>query len=172
MSEILNIIKNRRSVRKFENEEIPKQTIERLKEALIWAPSAGNLQSRKFYFVFNQKIKEKLINAAMNQDFIAEAPLVIVACADEQIERRYGKHGKEIHMICDVAVSVQNLMLLAYSEELGSVWIGAFDENQVKEILDLSVNLKPIAIIPVGYPAETPLPPQRISKDDAVVELN
>ncbi len=92
--DILEIIKNRRSVRGFQKKEIPEEIVEKLIEALLWAPSAGNLQSRKFYFVFDQKTKEDLVKSASGQSFIAQAPLVIVGCADDNIARRYGERGK------------------------------------------------------------------------------
>ena len=164
---ILEVIKNRRGIREFQKKEIPEKIIDELIEALIWAPSAGNLQSRKFYFVFNQKIKEKLAVAASGQDFIAQAPLVIVGCTDEKIAWHYGERGKNLYSICDVACSIQNLMLLAHSEGLGTCWVGAFDEKGVSKILNLPKNLRPIVIIPVGYPAEKPEVPPRVSKKEA-----
>jgi nitroreductase len=166
--DLLSLIKKRRSIRKFQKKEIPQKFIEKLIEALIWAPSAGNLQSRKFYFVFNQKIKEKIAEAALNQEFIKEAPLVIVACKDEKIERVYGKRGKELYAICDVSASIENLLLVAENLGLGSVWIGAFEEREIIKILNLPENLIPLAILPLGYPAERPKIPKRISKEKAV----
>jgi len=168
MTNILKIIKERRSIREFQKKEIPKEIIDQLIEALIWAPSAGNLQSRKFYFIFNQEIKEKLVGAAFGQDSISKAPLVIVACLDEDIFHYYGERGKNLYGICDVAVAVQNLMLLAHESGLGSVWIGSFDEREVSRILNLPKNLRPIVILPVGYPAEKPSAPPRVSKEKAV----
>jgi nitroreductase len=165
---ILDIIRNRRSVRVFQKKEIPEEVIEKLIEALIWAPSAGNLQSRKFYFIFNDKIKEELVEAALGQDFIARAPLVIVGCADDRITRRYGERGKNLYSICDVSASIQNLMLLGHSEGLATCWIGAFDERKVTEVLNLPENLRPIVILPVGYPAEKPAAPPRVSKNEAI----
>jgi nitroreductase len=165
---LLEIIKNRRSIREFQKKEIPGEIIDKLIEALIWAPSAGNLQSRKFYFVFNEKIKRDLAEAALGQDFIAKAPLVVVGCRDDKITLRYGERGKNLYAICDVAVSIQNMMLVAYEEGLGSVWIGAFDEKEVSEILNLPENLKPIVICPLGYPAEKPSAPPRVSKKEAI----
>jgi nitroreductase len=165
---VLEIIKKRRSVRRFKSDPIPEEAIDKLIEAIIWAPSAGNLQSRKFYFVFREDLKEKLAKAALNQNFIAQAPLIIVACGDERIVENYGQRGKEIYMICEVAASIQNLMLVATEQGLGTCWIGAFNEEDVKEILNLPENLKPIAIIPVGWPAGEPAPPKRVSKTQAV----
>jgi len=165
---LLNIIKNRRSIREFQKKEIPEEIVDKLIEALIWAPSAGNLQSRKFYFVFNQKIKEDLAEAALGQDFITQAPLVIVGCTNDEITWRYGERGKNLYSICDVAMSVQNLILLAHDEGLGTCPVGAFDENRVSEILNIPENLHPILIVPIGYPAEKPETPPRVSKAEAV----
>ena len=165
---ILEIIKNRRSIRKFQEKPIPENLIEKLIEALIWAPSAGNLQSRKFYLVFNQKKKEGLSKASRDQwDFIAGAPLVVVGCIDYKNDR-FGERGRNIFAICDVALSIQNLMLLAYSENLGSVWVGLFDEEKVTKILNLPANLRPIALVPIGYPAEKPKTTTRLSKDELI----
>lgn len=168
---ILEIIKKRRSIRAFEKKEIPKEILEKLIEAIIWAPSAGNLQSRKFYFVFNQEIKEKLAIAALGQSFIAKAPLVIVGCTNDEISWRYGERGKKLYSICDVSASIQNMMLLAREEGLGTCWVGAFDEREVAKILNLPKNLHPIAIVPVGYPAEKPSAPPRVSKKEAIEKI-
>ncbi len=165
---ILETIRNRRSVREFQEKEIPEEIVDELIEALIWAPSAGNLQSRKFYFIFNQEIKEKLAEAALGQNFIKQAPLVIVGCTDDKIAFRYGERGKNLYSICDVAASIENLMLLATELGLGACWVGAFDEERVSRILNLPENLRPIVIVPMGYPAEKPRPPPRVSKEEAI----
>lgn len=165
---LLEIIKKRRSVRRFQSKEIAKDILDELTEALIWAPSAGNLQSRKFYIVSNAGVKDDLVRAALGQGFIAEAPLVIVACADMRIGTYYGSRGTDLYALQDVAASIQNLLLLAYEHGLGTVWVGAFDEDGVTEVLKLPRHLRPVAIVPVGYPAEHPSIPQRISREKAV----
>ncbi|UCF86790.1 MAG: nitroreductase family protein [Nitrospiraceae bacterium] len=167
---ILDAVKERRSVRDFLPREIPAAIIETLKEALIWAPSAGNLQARKFYFLFSKKIKEKLAAAALNQHFIAQAPLVIVACTDSTIHAHYGQRGVHLYTIQDVAVSLMGMMLVVHEAGLGSVWVGAFHEEEVSHILHLPHNLRPVAIVPVGYPASIPIAPPRVSKDHAIIE--
>lgn len=156
MMDILEIIKGRRSVRKFQPKEIEKEKIDKLIEALIWAPSAGNLQARKFYFVFNKEIKEKLARAALDQRFISLAPLAVVGCTDDEIEWKYGERGKRLYSVCDVAMAVQNIMLLAVEQGLGTCPVGAFDEEEVRKILNLPQNLRPIIIVPVGYPDQKP----------------
>ncbi len=168
---ILEAVKERRSIRKFLPKQIPDLILEDLKEALIWAPSAGNLQARKFYFVFDSKTKEKLAKAALDQNFIAKAPLSIVACADGQIGLHYGERGVNLYCLQDVAASIMGMMLVAHNTGLGSVWIGAFDEKQVSKILDLPDNLRPVSIVPIGYPASVPGAPARVSKEYAISEV-
>ncbi len=171
---ILDIIKTRRSVREFKDQEIPESAIDVLIEALRWAPSAGNLQSRKFYFVFNEAVRNKLAQAGLRRDFvsfIARAPLVVVACADLRIASRYGERGTDLYCIQDTAASVQNLLLAAHDLGLGTCWVGAFKEKTVKEILDMPDYLRPVVLVPVGYPAKTPNPPDRLPRTDCVKVL-
>jgi nitroreductase len=163
---ILDIIKSRRSVRDFTGQKIPESAITVLIEALRWAPSAGNLQSRKFYFVFKEEIRIKLAQAGFRENlvsFIVRAPLVVVACADHRIASHYGDRGRNLYCIQDSAASVQNLLLAAHDLGLGTCWTGAFKEEKVKEILNLPAHLRPVVIVPVGYPANTPQTPPRIS---------
>ncbi len=169
--EVIEAIRGRRSIRRFKPREIEPEKVEVLKDALIWAPSAGNLQSRRFYFVFNPGVKRGLARAALAQRFIEEAPLVVVGCGDLRIGRYYGERGINLYCIQDLSCSIQNLMLTAFDLGLGSVWVGAFYEDEVKGVLSLPDNLRPLAIVPIGYPAHNPAPPGRVSVDEAVVEI-
>lgn len=166
--EVFGAVKERRSIRNFQKRDIPDEIIDKLIDSLIWAPSAGNLQARKFYFVRDAKIKGKLVAAALNQSFIAEAPLVIVGCTDNRVFNRYGDRGVNLYSIQDVAVSIMGMMLVAHENGLGTVWVGAFKERDVYDILDMPDNLRPVAIVPVGYPTRIPSAPKRISRTDAV----
>jgi len=168
--EVFEAIKKRRSVRNFLEKEIPREKEERLIEALRLAPSAGNLQSRRFYFVKDKDRKEKLAEAAIFQNFISVAPLVVVGCADLRIEKHYGERGKNIYAICDVAVAIENMMLEATELGLGTCFVGAFDEKKVINILNLPKNLKPIAIVPVGYPDGIPPATDRKPKEELIIE--
>ena len=168
---ILDAVKERRSIRKFQSKKIPEDIINKLKEALIWAPSAGNLQARKFYFVFNDKLKKDLAAAALNQKFIAMAPLSVVACTDSQIKIHYGERGEHLYTIQDAAASIMGMMLVAHEEGLGTVWVGAFHEKEVAKALNLPGNLLPVAIVPVGYPSSIPRAPERISAGYAITEI-
>lgn len=165
---VLEIIKKRRSIRKYKPDPIPEEIIDKLVDALIWAPSAGNKQARKFYFVFNKEVKKKIALASLYQMFIEQAPLVIVACGDKDIQRYYGERGLNNYMFCDVAASIENLLLVAAEEGLGTCWVGAFDEEKIRKILNLPENLLPIAIIPVGFPEKIPPMPPRKEKEKLI----
>lgn len=165
---LLETIKERRSIRKFKRKDIPEEHLEKIMEAARWAPSAGNLQSRKFLIVKNPQLKNELSKAAYGQPSIAEAPIVIVACADlERSALGYGERGRNLYCLFDVAASVENMLLEIHELGLGACWIGAFDERLVAGILDIPSTLRPVTLLPVGYPAEKPSPPPRVSIEEA-----
>lgn len=163
--EVSEAIKKRRSIRKFDPEkEVTDKQIEKLLEAARWAPSAGNLQSWFFVVVRDKKTKEELAEAASGQDFVAQVPVIIISCADlERNASRYGNRGSSFYAFQDATIATQNLWLAATEMGLGAVWVGAFNENEVSRILNLPSHLRPIAILPIGYPAESPSPPPRRS---------
>jgi len=166
--DVLSAVKDRRSIRSFLQKDIPENILSRLIDALIWAPSAGNLQSRKFYFIKDDRTKKKIAAAALNQNFIANAPVLVVCCADSRIGKRYGRRGIELYSIQDVAVSVMALMLVATENKIGTCWVGAFQDDEVSRILDLPDNLRPVVLVPVGYPERTPKPTTRLSVKEVV----
>jgi nitroreductase len=162
MVEVFEAIQGRRSIRAFESREVPEELVERLIEAARWAPSAGNIQPWEFIIVRKQEIKRKLAEAALWQSFIEEAPVVIVVCADEvRSTQGYGMRGKTLYCIQDTAAAIQNIHLAAYSMGLGTCWVGAFGEDEARKVLKTPAGIRPVAIIPVGYPAETPSPRSR-----------
>lgn len=178
---VLDAIKGRRSIRDFQARPIPPEAIDDLIEALRWAPSAGNLQSRKFFLVFNEDLRRQLAAAAGSRDLAARlkkavktalgknaltaAPLVVVACMNRGIHARYGERGERLYAIQDTAASLMNMMLAAHDRGLGSVWVGAFDEQAVTAALGLPEHLRPVALVPVGYPARVGAPPPRFSRE-------
>jgi nitroreductase len=156
-------IKGRRSIRTFKNQNVPDKMIAKLIDAARWAPSAGNIQPWEFVIITKPTVKKKLAQAALNQTHVEEAPVVIVVCADEKrAAMGYGNRGRTLYCIQDTAAATQNILLTAYSLGLGSCWIGAFNEDEAKEALNAPEGIRPLAIIPVGYPNETP--PQRSRK--------
>ena len=128
------------------------------------APSAGNLQPWELIVIKSKENKNRLARAALDQWFIAEAPVVVVICADvPRTSMRYGKRGESLYCIQDCAAACQNLLLAAHALGYGTCWIGAFDDVAVSSILGLPKSVRPLAIVPIGRPAEKPSPPRRIS---------
>jgi len=159
--DVFQAILTRRSVRVWTEKQIPRDKIEKMKDAVEWAPSAGNLQSRFFYFLFDKK-KIVSLCAATGGQFEPAMPLIVVGCADaEHSAARYGQRGRELYAIMDVSASVQNLLLQAHAEGLGAVWCCAFDEEKVCSILDVPAHLRPVVLVPIGFPAEKPEPHER-----------
>lgn len=160
--DVLDAIKGRRSVRAFKSQDVSQELVEKLIDAARWAPSAGNIQPWEFIIVRRPEIKSGLAEAALCQTFIEEAPVVIVVCADEnRSSQGYGVRGKTLYCIQDTAAAVQNINLAAYSLGLGTCWVGAFREEEARKILRVPAGMRPVAIIPVGYPAESPPPRSR-----------
>jgi len=160
--DVLEAIKGRRSIRAFKNQDVPAETVEELIDAARWAPSAGNIQPWEFIIVRKPRIKRRLVEAALGQMFIEEAPVVIIVCANEERSSQgYGARGKTLYCIQDTAAATQNIHLTAYSLGLGTCWVGAFREEETREVLKIPQGIRPVAIIPVGYPAEVPTAPSK-----------
>ena len=166
VSKVLDVIKKRRSCRRFSSQSIPVDHIEMLIDALRWAPSAGNRQPWHFYIVFNQDIKNQLVEAARGQKFVGEPPVVFVVCTvAERSASRYGDRGETLYVYQDTAAAVQNLLITATDLGYGTCWVGAFLEESVCKVLNLPKNFRPVALIPVGIAEEDPDPPRRFSKE-------
>ncbi len=167
--QVIDAIKDRRSIREYRHEKVSYDNIRMLINAARWAPSAGNLQPWDFIIVRKNLQKKQLAEASHNQQFIAEAPVAIVACTNPtRSSSRYGLRGSSLYCILDTAFAIQNILLTAYSLGLGTCIVGAFDEDQVKKTLRLPDDIIPLAIIPVGYSAEKPKIPSRRHLDEIV----
>ncbi|KAF0144260.1 MAG: nitroreductase family protein [Nitrospirae bacterium] len=166
--DVFTAVKERRSIRKFLKKDISEDVLDKLVDALIWAPSAGNLQSRKFFFISDEKTKGRLASAALNQGFISDAPVIVVCCADTAKASPYGQRGIELYALQDVSASIMAMMLVAHEAGLGTCWVGAFKDEEVSRVLGLGNMLRPVAIVPVGYPAKIPKPTSRVSRTEAV----
>ena len=166
---VLEAIKKRRSVRSFSREEVSESSLGELLEAMRCAPSAGNLQPWEFVVVRDREAKERLAEAAGGQTFLAEAPVVIVVCAvPRRSAVRYEERGVSLYCLQDTAAAIQNLHLAAVEMNLGTCWIGAFDEQAVADIVNAPKGVRPVAIVPVGHPGETPVPRPRRSLSEIV----
>ena len=156
--DILDLIKKRRSVRRFKDDPFPPALLTRLLEAGQAAPTAGNVQPWRFYIVRNREMKEQLCDAALGQMWIRDAPVVIVVCADLERSRiSYGRRGSELYALQDTAAAIQNILLTAAAAGLAACWVGAFREEPAAQIIGVDQQkMRPVALIPIGYAAETP----------------
>jgi len=151
----------RYSCRKFLDTPIPPDFLESILEAARWAPSGGNTQPWRFHLVRNKGVQKALALAAFGQEFVLEAPAVIVVGAlPEKSAKRYGERGRSLYCLQDTAAAVQNILLEATRLGLGSCWVGAFQESAAAQALNLDSGERPVAIIPLGYPGE-PMPQER-----------
>jgi nitroreductase len=164
---VLEAIRQRKSIRKYKPDPIPEEVLGRVLEAARLAPSGKNLQPWKFVIVRQGPTKERLAMASANQMFIAAAPLIIAACGfPEACYAKMGRYMKSWPV--DVSLALEHLMLQAAAEGLGTCWIGAFEEEAVKEILGVPPEVKVLALTPLGYPAENPAPRGRKSLAEIV----
>jgi len=150
--DIYETIKNRTSVRSYQSTPIEEEKLTRILDAARLAPSGKNGQPWTFIVVRDQETREKLVPACKDQKFIAQAPVVIVACGKEELAyQQMGGYWNSLPV--DIGISLEHLMLAAVSEGLGTCWIGAFLEEEVRKILAVPADEKIVAMTPVGYPA-------------------
>lgn len=148
---VLEAIAERRSIRSFSSQPVEEEKLLRVLEAGRLAPSARNMQDWKFVVVKDPSIRRRLAEAARNQEFVGQAPIVVAACGTSDYVMTCGQHTYPI----DVAIAVDHMTLAAVEEDLGTCWIGAFYEDKVKEILGVPPTVRVVALLPLGYPAET-----------------
>ena len=155
--DLLEAIAGRRSIRSFKKQDLPDGAIEKIVDAARLAPSAGNAQPYEFVVAQEEKTRQLLSQAAFNQRDVQEAPVVIVVCADEKrASKSYGDRGKNLYCIQDTAAAVQNILLTAYAMGFGTCWIGRFKEDEVKKVINAPKEIRPVALITIGYPDESP----------------
>jgi nitroreductase len=146
---VLEAIKKRQSVRSYQDKEIPEEILQQILEAGRLAPSAKNTQSWKFIVVKDENLRKKLVPACKNQEFVGEASVVIAGCGtDPDYVMSNGEHAYSI----DLAIALDHMSLEAASLGLGTCWIGAFYQDQVKEILGVPEDVRIVNLLTLGYP--------------------
>ena len=164
---VLDVIQKRQSVRKYKEDPIPEKALMRVLEAARLAPSGKNFQPWKFIIVKDKALKEKLAQASAGQFFMAEAPIIIVGCGfPDNCYAHMGRYMKSWSV--DVTIALEHLILQAQEEGLGTCWIGSFEEEEVKAILNIPENVKVLALTPLGYPDEIPRFRGRKSLDEII----
>jgi len=145
------VIRTRRSMRSFKPDPVPEEVLRRVLDAARIAPSGSNRQPWKFILVREKGLKDELVPLAGGQKFIAEAPIVVVACGIDIRHNRGGYMG-DMSMLVDVAIAFDHLTLAARAEGLGTCWIGSFDNNGIKDLLKIPQDANVVALTPLGYP--------------------
>jgi len=150
--DVFHAIRCRRSIRAYLTKPIPEEVLDRLRQALRFAPSACNFQPWHFIFVVQSGLRHELAQLANGQTWMAQAPVTVVGCGlPDQAYKFMGGCGNSADV--DVAIALDHLTLAAVAEGLGTCWIGAFDEAAVKRLLHVPPHAKVVAMTPLGYPA-------------------
>jgi nitroreductase len=143
--DVFEAIEERHSIRAYEDTPVPREKLERILEAARLAPSARNVEPWHF-IVVTDKEKSKALSRGLYAKFLSQAPVVIVACGDK-------KASPEWYAI-DVALAVENMVLVAVSEGLGTCCVGSFNEKDIKATLKIPPNFEVLVMLAVGYPKE------------------
>lgn len=161
----LKVIKERRSVRRYEKEPVSLDDLKVLVDAARWAPSGSNLQPWKFVIVTDRIVIEAI--KMMSPGILGgPPPAFIVLCRDEKrIE------GEREAQLIDLGAAMQNILLTAHVFGLGSCPVASFDAESLAELLELPSHIKPVLLICIGKPADKPKPPSRLSIDELVVKV-
>lgn len=159
----------RRSTRAFLPKPVEGAKLQRVLEAANSAPSAGDLQAYEIVVVKESARKRALATAALDQDFIAQAPVVLVFFANpSRSSSKYGSRGASLYCIQDATIAASYAQLAAVAQGLACAWVGAYDDGEVRRIVGAPHNLIPVAIIPIGYAGEVPEKTPRRSLEDLV----
>ncbi len=160
--EFAEVLSRRRSVRHFNSKlNVSEEDVRALLLAAVSAPSAGNIQPWRFTVVRSTEARERLAGA-LQQRWATAAPVVIVVSVDPRpCGARFGERGERLYSIQDTAAAVSNMLLAAVDRGLASCWVGAFDAVAVREAIGLADPVTPIAVLPVGYSAESSAKPAR-----------
>lgn len=150
--DVMEAIRRRRSVRSYSDRNVPVALLDQMRAALRSAPSACNLQPWHFIFVFDETLRRQIARASYDQLWMAEAPVIVVACGlPGQAYKHMGGSGNSVDI--DVAIALDHLTLAAVAAGLGTCWIGAFDEQRMKRLLDVPATAKVVALTPLGFPS-------------------
>lgn len=167
------LIRARRSIRAYKPQVVEEDKLRRILEAANGAPSAGNLQAYGILIVRDAATRLALSRASLNQESLVQAPVVLAFFAHPHASgAKYKKRGVELYSIQDATIACAYAQLAATELGLGTVWVGAFDDQAVKRALNANEDWRPVALLPIGYPAESPAPTPRRSLTELARETH
>jgi len=173
--ELMDVIKGRRSIRKYKPDPVGDKDLETVLEAARWAPSWANTQCVRWIVVRDRdtkaQLQETLSATNPGREAMISAPIVLVLCAETGragIKRGEAVTDKGDWFMFDAALAVQNLTLMAHALGLGTVNIGYFDASKAQQILQMPAGIRAVELIPLGYPNEQPKGPGRKELTDIV----
>jgi len=167
--EFFEVLRSRHSIRKFKEEELEEEKLQKILEAANSAPSAGDLQAYEIVVVKDKERKGKLASAAYEQESVAQAPVVLVFVTHpERSSGKYSRRGAELYCLQDAAIASAYAQLAAAALGLGCVWVGAFDESEVAKAVNAEGNSKPVSMLLIGYADEQPRVTRRRELDELV----
>lgn len=160
------VVRKRKMIRKYLPNMIPDSIINKILKNASKVPSAGHTQVQEFIIVRDPAIKKKLRQASVNQKYVEDAPVLIVVCSNtSRSVGRYGQRGRDFYSIIDGAFASMIILLSAVNEEISAAFVGAFEDDKISRILELPEYVKPIGIITLGYPDESPAKLNRIENE-------
>ncbi|MEM2904360.1 MAG: nitroreductase family protein [Candidatus Bathyarchaeia archaeon] len=161
--EFLEVVKRRRSVRRYKPEPVPRETLEQVLESARLAPSWGNNQCWRFIVVDDSQLKARL--AECGSRWIRDVPVLVVACADPTMSMI---KGDQFFYLSDVAVALEHMALAATEKGLGNCLFGSFDEAAVRRVLQIPDHVRTPLMLALGIPAEEPEAKPRKRLDEIV----
>jgi len=162
--EFLKFIKERRSIRSFQNKAIPEKEIEMILEAGRWTPSASNLQPWEFIVIKNKEILDKISKFAYYGQFIKDVPIAIAIVGKIKINPKWYK--------IDTTLVSMNMTLMAWALRIGTCWLGDMNREKIKRIIGLDENDHLLTVLPFGYIKDgipVPVPRKPLNKIVKVV---
>lgn len=169
MAELMDIIKGRRSIRRYQERAVSEEDLQKILESVQWSPSWANTQCWEIVVIKDQSTKEK-INETLTATNPARkglpgAPLVLAVCGKTKSSGYYkGESSTKFGdwFMFDLGIVTQNICLTAHSLGLGTVIVGLFDHDKARQVLGAGEGYEVVALIPVGYPAkDSPAPKRR-----------
>jgi nitroreductase len=151
------VVKKRKMIREYQQDkQVSAGAINKLLKNAHRSPSAGHTQVQEFIVIIDPITKRKLCEASLGQSQVEDASALIVVCSNtSRSVNRYGKRGIDFYSVIDGAFASMIMLLSAVNEGIGASFVGAFEDNEVRKILRIPIQVRPIGIIALGYPAKS-----------------